>query len=97
MQSSETIKHKVYKNYDMIDFAKIVLSIMVVCIHVPFCPEILKPYLRIAVPIFFMISSFLFSKKSTKLLNHPLKKASCYVLLYVIFSCTFFIPSYYLA
>lgn len=51
------------KNYDIFDLCKIFLSIMIVAIHTNILPEILYPWLRIAVPLFFVISSFfLFSK-----------------------------------
>ena len=45
------------------DIAKFVLSLLVVAIHASLYPTVLFPWLRIAVPLFFMISSyFLFSK-----------------------------------
>lgn len=45
------------------DIAKLVLSLLVVAIHASLYPTVLFPWLRIAVPLFFMISSyFLFSK-----------------------------------
>ncbi len=51
---------KVNSVYDLL---KIVLSIMIVLIHTKILPNILYPWLRIAVPLFFVMSSyFLFSK-----------------------------------
>lgn len=45
------------------DLLKLILAIMVVCIHCQILPSILFPWVRIAVPLFFVISSyFLFSK-----------------------------------
>ncbi len=56
------------KNLDSIDLLKVILSIAVIAIHVnPFgrFGEIIFPICRIAVPIFFIISSyFLFNKLS---------------------------------
>lgn len=48
------------KNNSIYDIAKIVLAIMVVCIHSNLLPNILYPWIRIAVPLFFMISSYFF-------------------------------------
>ena len=45
------------------DVAKFVLSVLVVAIHTTLYPNILYPWLRLAVPLFFMISAyFLFGK-----------------------------------
>lgn len=49
------------RNYDSIDVAKFVLSILVVAIHVrPFdgYAVFFRPILRTAVPLFFLISSY---------------------------------------
>ena len=54
------MKNKVNSVYDIL---KIILAIMVVLIHGNIFPNILYPWLRIAVPLFFVMSSyFLFSK-----------------------------------
>lgn len=54
------MKSKVNSVYDVL---KIVLSIMIVLIHAKVLPNILYPWLRLAVPLFFVMSSFfLFSK-----------------------------------
>ena len=50
-------------NYDILDLTKVILSFMVVAIHTELFPMILYPWLRIAVPLFFVISSFLLSEK----------------------------------
>ena len=47
------------KRYDILDLAKFILSIMIVAIHTALFQTYLFPWLRIAVPLFFMISSFL--------------------------------------
>ncbi len=54
------------KTYDAkFDLVKFALAILVLAIHSTLWPEVLYPWLRIAVPLFFMISSyFLFSKLS---------------------------------
>ena len=53
------------------DLSKYVLSIMIIAIHSGLFPNYLYPWLRIAVPLFFIISSyFLFSK----IQKHPNNK-----------------------
>ncbi len=55
------------KNHDILDVAKFVLSFFVVAIHAEIYPDFLYPWLRIAVPLFFIISSYLFFKNISKL------------------------------
>ena len=49
---------------NLFDIAKFILSVMVVAIHTSFYPEYLYPWLRLAVPLFFVISGYLFFTKS---------------------------------
>ena len=56
------------KRYDIFDLLKIILSFMVVAIHTELLPNILYPWLRLAVPLFFLISSYLLY---TKIKNNP--------------------------
>lgn len=51
------------KNYESIDLMKIIMSIFVVAIHTELFPFVLSPWTRIAVPVFFMISSYFFFNK----------------------------------
>ncbi len=54
------------ENYDIFDLSKLILALMVLCIHAnPFGSEsaLAFPITRAAVPLFFMISSFLFFQK----------------------------------
>ena len=51
------------QNYDIFDLVKLILSFMIVAIHTGLLPVILFPWLRLAVPMFFVISSYLFFKK----------------------------------
>lgn len=52
------------KNNDLIDIVKLILSIMVLLIHTQiFEGTIIVPYLRLAVPLFFLFSSYLFFNK----------------------------------
>lgn len=51
------------KNYDILDLVKLILSFMVVAIHAKLFDPYLYPWLRLAVPLFFMISSYLFFSK----------------------------------
>ncbi len=46
-------------SYDILDLTKFILSFFVVAIHAEIFPGVLYPWLRVAVPLFFMISSFL--------------------------------------
>ena len=47
------------KNRDILDLTKYILSFMIVAIHLELWPNILYPWLRLAVPLFFMISSYI--------------------------------------
>lgn len=85
-----------------VDIAKFVLSIMVVAIHVsPVSKEVrsyLLPILRLAVPIFFMLSSyFLFLKIESKTCNNPravlLKYVKRQSLLYFFWLIVLFVPT----
>lgn len=55
------------RHFDSLDLLKFVLSLMVVLIHVNPFPSTAMPYimpvLRLAVPLFFVISSFFFFRK----------------------------------
>lgn len=60
------------KNFDIFDVTKIILSIMVVTIHVnPLgrYGKMIYPMARIAVPLFFIMSSYLFFDKINKTKN----------------------------
>ena len=57
------VKKDCEDNYDILDLTKIVLAFMVVAIHSFLFPEQLYPWLRLAVPLFFIISSFLLFKR----------------------------------
>lgn len=60
---SEGVYMSKIKNYDILDLTKFILSIMVVAIHTSLFPKILYPWLRLAIPLFFIISSFLLFSK----------------------------------
>lgn len=53
-------------NKDVLDVTKLILSLMVVAIHTVLYPEFLYPWLRLAVPLFFIISSYLLFDKINK-------------------------------
>lgn len=57
------VKGQVMKSYDSVDIFKFILSIMVIAIHTVLLPMVLYPWLRVAVPCFFLMSSFFFYKK----------------------------------
>lgn len=48
------------KNNDLLDLVKLILAFMVVAIHTGLFDPVLYPWLRLAVPLFFIISSYLF-------------------------------------
>lgn len=54
------------KNYDLLDLVKLILSFMVVAIHSGLFDPYLFPWLRLAVPMFFLISSYFFFTKVRK-------------------------------
>ena len=53
----------VKKKHNAFDVLKIVLSILVVVIHTELAPEIVYPWVDLAVPLFFMISAFFLFQK----------------------------------
>lgn len=55
-----------FKQYDAFDIVKLICCILVVCIHTNPLPNFFQPIYRLAVPFFFMISSFLFFTKITQ-------------------------------
>ena len=59
----------VRKNYDIFDFTKFILCLFIVSLHSGIVPNILSPFVRIAVPLFFMISSYLFFERKSKIID----------------------------
>lgn len=51
------------KKYDSLDLLKFIMCLMIVAIHTQLFPMILYPWLRLAVPLFFITSSFLLYNK----------------------------------
>ena len=51
------------KQKDALDLAKYILSLMIVAIHTGIYPQVLYPWLRLAIPLFFIISSYLLFSK----------------------------------
>lgn len=62
-----TLKETQSNRLAILDVAKYILSFMVVAIHAQLFPMVLYPWLRIAVPLFFIISSYLFWGKVNKI------------------------------
>lgn len=50
-------------NIDSFDLSKLILSLLVITIHIPLLSDYLNPIARIAVPLFFMMSSYFFFGK----------------------------------
>ena len=68
---SASCEKQMHKTNSIFDISKMIFCIMVVCIHTNVLPGILFPWIRIAVPMYFLMSSyFLFQK---------LHKADCCV------------------
>ena len=61
----------VKKNHSAFDVLKIGLSILVVFIHTGLAPEFVFPWVDIAVPLFFMISSYFLFQKLNEAVNEP--------------------------
>lgn len=84
------------KKYDILDIVKFILSIMIVAIHSGIFPYVLYPWLRLAVPLFFMISSFLIFSKVNNSPNNKkwiiLKKYVMRLLKYYLFWFIVLIP-----
>lgn len=57
------LKKETKKQRDILDLVKYILSFFVVAIHSRLFPNYLYPWLRLAVPLFFIISAFLFYEK----------------------------------
>ncbi len=51
------------RNNDLLDLVKLILAFMIVAIHTGLFDPVLYPWLRLAVPLFFIISSYLFFTK----------------------------------
>ena len=67
MKGRSGILNIVKKEYNSLDIFKFILSIFVLVIHSGIDKTIISPLLRIAVPSFFLISSYLFFSKVTTL------------------------------
>lgn len=51
------------QRYQSLDLLKFIMATMIVAMHTGACPAIVNPWFRIAVPLFFIVSSFFFFKK----------------------------------
>ena len=59
----------VRKNHDVFDLTKFILCLFIVALHSNIVPSILSPCVRIAVPLFFMISSYLFFERKRRIID----------------------------
>ena len=62
------------ERYDIFDISKFVLSIAIVAIHSCIWPVYIYPWVRLATPLFFVISSFLFFSRNKENEKAGLKK-----------------------
>ena len=79
-------------NYDAIDLLKFICCLLIIVIHSQFYLPWMKPYVRIAVPIFFVVSSFFFFKKNPDISN--LKVYIKRLLFLYLFWFIFWLPFY---
>lgn len=81
------------------DVLKIVLAIMIVALHSTLFPSILLPWLRISVPIFFILSSYFFFSKIFTLDNNEEEKKALFhflkrsTLLYIFWLIVLIVPT----
>lgn len=74
MESTITSNDFIKVNGNKFDFFKLVLAVFVVGIHLSHIGFILRPVFRIAVPLFFIISSYLFFSRQSELQSYQLRK-----------------------
>lgn len=82
------------KNNDLLDLVKLILSFMIVAVHTKLFDPYLYPWLRLAVPLFFVISSYLFfskinlcqnsSEKLTALKHFVLRNLKLYAFWFIV-------------
>lgn len=88
-----------FRNHDAFDVVKIILCILIICIHTNPLPNYFQPIYRVAVPLFFIISSYLFFNKIKNLdisnqrnaLRHFVKRS---MVLYLFWFIALFPTSY---
>ena len=89
------------KNYDILDITKLILCLMVVAIHTELFPMVLYPWLLLAVPLFFIISSYLLYTKINILpkedRNNMIKKYILRLVKYYLFWFILLLPATMLA
>ena len=59
----QVVTKPVRKQRDILDLAKYILSFFIVALHTFFLDDYLYPWLRLAVPLFFLISAYLLAEK----------------------------------
>ncbi|MBR5087243.1 MAG: acyltransferase [Muribaculaceae bacterium] len=74
MENTITSNEYIKVNGNKFDFLKLVLAVLVAGIHLSHTGFVLRPVFRIAVPLFFMISSYLFFSRQGELQSHQLRK-----------------------
>lgn len=97
MTQTITSREFMAKNGNKFDILKFVLAILIVCIHSTKAGMILRPVFRLAVPLFFMISSYLFFLKQSTLNSKQdkykgLKKYAKRILLLYLFWFLLLLP-----
>lgn len=84
------------------DILKFLMAIMIVALHSQFLPNLLMPWLRIAVSMFFILSSYFFflkinatndQKEKQAMLSHFIKRSS---LLYLFWFTVMFLPTIFI-
>ena len=80
-------------NFKTIDVLKFFLAITIVQIHSEFALVWMKPYLRLAVPLYFMISSFFFFRKkpdTEQLWAYVKRLSKLYLFWFIVWSPFYF-------
>lgn len=84
------------QNNSVFDIAKFMMALMVVAIHNRLYPELLFPWIRMAVPLFFVMSSYFLFEKLNRLTTESEKDRAVYQYivrnfkLYLFYSVLFF-------
>ena len=63
------------KKYNLIDVVKFILAILIMIIHSGIDKTVISPILRVAVPLFFIISAYFFFRKLTKIEDNTERRA----------------------
>lgn len=78
------------KNIDVFDLTKFVMAFFIIAIHCDLLPSVLYPWLRIAVPIFFLISGYILfrrvdeTEKTACVMRYVWRNLKLYIVWFII-------------